>query len=261
MRYSRRLEVAMAVEDGTWIMKGVEWDNPECIHTIEELEKYIEEVGFLPLFANGVEGFSVEEWTDPHCWWCDDERVDPWRWRETIARRGKIAYGKFFDKKAGFISLEWLPYFVNARRDGYDFDSAWEDGRVSRREKVIMDLLTDKDEDGDIIFTDKNRILSTNLKKMAGFGKGGLKNYQGITTGLMMKLYLVIVDFRRRVSKKGEEYGMPVSIMLPPEAVWGYETVTSAYEEKPEESRRRIFDHVKLMYEEAADKDISRLIG
>ena len=96
---------------------------------------------------------SVEEWTDPHCWWCDDERVDPWRWREIIARRGKIAYGKFFDKKAGFISLEWLPYFVNARRDGYDFDSAWEDGRVSRREKVIMDLLTDKDEDGDILFT------------------------------------------------------------------------------------------------------------
>ncbi len=251
----------MAVEDGAWIMKGVEWDNPECIHTIEELEKYIGEVGFLPLFANGVEGFSVEEWTDPYCWWCDDEKVDPWRWREIIARRGKIAYGKFFDKKAGFISLEWLPYFVNARRDGYDFDSAWEDGRVSRREKVIMDLLTDKDEDGDIIFTDENRILSTNLKKMAGFGKGGLKNYQGITTGLMMQLYLVIVDFRRRVSKKGEEYGMPVSIMLPPEAIWGYETVTSAYDEKPEESWQRIFDHVKWMYEEAADRDIEKLIG
>ena len=70
----------MAVEDGAWIMKGVEWEDrtssvdsegtarhgcraprndmtiPECIHTIEELEKYIGEVGFLPLFANGVEG-------------------------------------------------------------------------------------------------------------------------------------------------------------------------------------------------------------
>ena len=180
--------------------------------------------------------------------------------REIIARRGRIAYGKFFDKKAGLISLKWLPYFVNARRDGYDFDSAWEDGKVNRREKIIMDHLTDKDDDGDIVFTDEKKILSTNLKKMAGFGKGGLKNYQGITTGLMMKTYLVITDFKRRISKKGEEYGMPVSIMLPPEAVWGYEAVTSAYDETPDESWQRIYDHVKEMYEEADDKAIWKLI-
>ena len=46
----------MAVEDGAWIMKGVDWNHPECIHSIEELEQYIGEVGFLPLFANDVEG-------------------------------------------------------------------------------------------------------------------------------------------------------------------------------------------------------------
>ena len=44
----------MAVEDGVWIMKGVDWNHPEFIHTIEELEQYIGEVGFLPLFANDV---------------------------------------------------------------------------------------------------------------------------------------------------------------------------------------------------------------
>lgn len=86
-----------------------------------------------------------------------------------------------------------------------------------------------------------------------GFGKGGLKNYQGIVTGLMMQTYLVIVDFKRRVSKKGESYGMPVSIMLPPETVWGYDLVTSAYSEKPSESWQRIYDHVKDMYEEAEE--------
>ena len=69
---------------------------------------------------------SVEEWTDPGCWWCENPEVDPWIWREIIAGKRKIAYGKFFDKKAGYISLEWLPYFVNARRDGYDFDARWE---------------------------------------------------------------------------------------------------------------------------------------
>ena len=69
---------------------------------------------------------SVEEWTEPGCWWCENPEVDPWIWREIIAGKRKIAYGKFFDKKAGYISLEWLPYFVNARRDGYDFDARWE---------------------------------------------------------------------------------------------------------------------------------------
>ena len=250
----------MAVEDGAWIMKGVDWNHPECIHTIEELEEYIGEVGFLPLFANDVEGFSVEEWTEPGCWWCENPEVDPWIWREIISGKRKIAYGKFFDKKAGYISLEWLPYFVNARRDGYDFDARWEDGRANRREKTIMDVYISEDEDGEPIFHDE-LILSTNLKKQCGFGKGGLKNYQGIVTGLMMQTYLVIVDFKRRVSKKGEAYGMPVSIMLPPETVWGYDLVTSAYSEKPSESWQRLYDHVKEMYEEADDSAIVKLIG
>lgn len=47
----------MNVEDGTWVMYGVKWDNPECIHTVEEAIAYIEEVGFLPLFRNDIPGF------------------------------------------------------------------------------------------------------------------------------------------------------------------------------------------------------------
>ena len=250
----------MSVENGEWVMKGVDWDHPECIHTIEELENYIEDIGFLPLFANGVAGFSVEEWTDPRFWWTDDESRDPWRWREIIAGKGKIAYGKFFDNKAGFISLEWLPYFVNSRRMGYDFDSRWEDGLASRREKKIMDFFIGEDEYGDIIYKDE-QILSTELKKLAGFGKGGEKNYPGIMSGLQMQTYLVIRDFKRRKNKSGAEYGMPVSIPLPPEAIWGVKKVTSAYKEDPEKSRQKLIKHVKELYEEADDAEIIKLIG
>ena len=171
-----------------------------------------------------------------------------------------MAYGKFFDKKAGFISLKWLPYFVNYRRQGYDFDARWEDGLANRREKLIMELLTGKDADGDMTFPDR-QILSTELKKMAGFGKGGEKNYPGIVTGLQMQTYLVIVDFHRRTNKKGAEYGMPVSVMLPPEAVWGYEEVTKAYKETPLESWHRLSARVREMYPEAEEKEIVRLIG
>ena len=111
----------MPNENGTWIMYGVNEVDPECIHTADELIAYVEEIGFLPLFKNEIPGFSVEERTVSTDWWSDDERRDPWLWREQIASGGRVAYGKFFDKKAGFISSKWLPYFVNYRRDGYDF--------------------------------------------------------------------------------------------------------------------------------------------
>ena len=180
--------------EDTWIMKGLEWDNPLRIRTWQELINYVNEVGFLPLFKNGISGFSAEEHVSDLFWWTGDLDQDPWEWREIIARSHQVAYGKFFDKKAGFISLAWLPHFANYRRDGYDFDARWEDGLASRREKMIMDQVTQKVADGDTVFPDI-RILSTELKKQAGFGKGGAKNYPGITTGLQMQTYLVITGF------------------------------------------------------------------
>ena len=160
----------MAVKDGQWIMRGMEWDNPYRIRTWKELVNWINEVGFLPLFANEVEGFSTEEHVSPDYWWTGIREEDPWEWREIIAADHQVAYGKFFGQKAGFISIEWLPYFANFRRSGYDFDARYEDGLASRREKLIMDLLTRRDEDGDVTFHTEE-ILSTDLKKMAGFGK------------------------------------------------------------------------------------------
>ena len=250
----------MAVEDGVWIMRGLDWDDPYRIRTWQELINWINEVGFLPLFANDIEGFSAEEHVSPDFWWTGDRDEDPWEWREIIAAGHQVAYGKFFDGKAGFISRDWLPYFANYRRNGYDFDARWEDGLASRREKKIMDLLTAKDDNGDTVFTTEE-ILSTELKKKAGFGKGGEKNYPGIITGLQMQTYLVTVDFHRRRNKRGEEYGMAVSVMLPPEAIWGYESVTRAYSESPADSRQRIADRIREQFPGADEAGIEKMIG
>lgn len=103
------------------------------------------EVGFLPLFANEIEGFSAEEHTSPDYWWTGDTEQDPWEWREIIARSKEVAYGKFFGSKAGFISKEWLPYFANYRRNGYDCDSRYADGLANLREKIIMDFYIGED--------------------------------------------------------------------------------------------------------------------
>ena len=249
----------METQNGEWIIKGLNWNDPLRIRTYKELTAYVSEVGFLPLFSNGVERFSAEEHVSPRYWWSGIREEDPWEWREIIAGEHQVAYGKFFAGRAGFISLEWLPYFANFRRDGYDFDPRWEDGLANRREKLIMDKLIDRDADGEPVWSDI-RILTTNLKKLCGFGKGGEKNFPGITTNLMMQTYLVITGFTRRVSKKGQEFGMPVSILQPPEAVWGYELVTSAYSEKPSQSWERIFNRVKTLFP-SDDESIIQIIG
>lgn len=241
----------MAVEGGEWIMYGVDEDDPCCIHTVEQLMDYIDEVGFLPLFKNDVPGFSVEERTVPDYWWSGDVLRDPWEWRAIVARSGRIAYGKFFDKKAGFISKKWFPYFANHRRDGYDFDALWDDEKASARQKKIMDLFLDEG----------TELYSFEVKQQAGFGKGGEKNFEGTVTNLQMQTYLCMRDFRQKKNKKGESYGWAIAVYARPEQLWGYDYITSAYNEAPEESGKRIAEYMKEMYPIATAAQIRKVLG
>lgn len=112
------------------------------LRSSSELTKLVNKIGFLPLFKGRIQGFSVEENTDSESWWAGNKEKDPWEWRGVIAAEGEIAYGKLFGNKAGFISKEWYPTFAAYRRDGYDFDSRYEDGLASMRTKKIIDVLS-----------------------------------------------------------------------------------------------------------------------
>lgn len=240
----------MAVENGEWIMRGPDRDDPACIRSWETLVDWIDQVGFLPLFRNEIEGFSAEERTCPFDWWCGDAARDPWEWRQVIARSGRVAYGKFFGKKAGFISRRWFPHFANWRRDGYDFDSRWEDELATSRQKKIMDQLLERDE-----------LLSFDLKQLAGFGKGGEKNFEGTVTDLQMEGYLLIRDFRQRRNKRGQLYGWPRSVYATPEALWGSDHIASAYSTDPARSRELVFQQVQACFPAATDKALRAVLG
>ena len=240
----------MSVENGEWIMHGLRRNAPDCIRTAAELTALVDTLGFLPLFACGVQGFSVEERTVPGDWWTDDPGRDPWMWREQLAREGHVAYGKFFGGRAGFLSRKWFPVFANYRRDGYDFDALWEDEKASLREKKIMDLFSDP----------ATRLFSHEVKRMAGFMKGGEKNFDGTVTGLEMKTYLVMRDFRRRRNKQGQEYGWNLAIYARPEELFGYEQVTACYEEDPQASFARLVARAKELNPGAEEKQLVTLL-
>ena len=84
----------------------------------EQIELLISEIGFLPFFKNGIKGFSIEEMTPPDIFYgdgVDDFNNGPWGWKGPIISKWQSAYGKFFRGKAGFVSLEWLPDFINPK--------------------------------------------------------------------------------------------------------------------------------------------------
>ena len=92
----------------------------KMIHRIEDIEQMALETGFLPFFYCGIDGLSIEEHT-PRELWFSDEQDGPWEWKGPLIGMGSLAYGKLYNGKAGFVSLEWLPDLLNYRRSCYRF--------------------------------------------------------------------------------------------------------------------------------------------
>lgn len=238
----------MIVSNGSWIPEGMSAKNAKVL-TAQELESYVNEVGFLPLFTvPGVPGFSAEAVSPSEFWWSGNA-LDPWEWRTVIASRGNVAYGKFFGNKAGFISREWFPLFASYRRDGYDFDSRYEDGLATNRQKKIIDTL---DRYG--------MLLSPELKSLAGFGKGGEKGFDGVMAQLEMQTYVTVRGFEQRKNKKGEPFGWHVGVYARAEELYGSEYISSGYRILPKDAKERIIRRVLMLSPMAGTDKIEKMI-
>ncbi len=188
------------------------------IASCRELKDLVKEIGFIPLFQNEIPGFSVVDITGWRYWWTGNGERDPWMWRMALSEDPGIAYGKLFGGRAGFVSRAWFPVFASFRRDGYDFDARYEDGRASHKCRKIMKL-----------FEKQSRIPSYLVKSMAGFSKDGEKGFEGALTLLQMQTYLTVRSFTRKQSKSGEYYGWHVAVYSTSEDKFGYDRVTGAY--------------------------------
>jgi hypothetical protein len=188
------------------------------IASCKDLKDLVKEIGFIPLFQNEIPGFSVMDITGWRYWWTGNEERDPWMWRMLLSKDPGIAYGKLFGGRAGFVSRKWLPLFASYRRDGYDFDARYEDGRASHKCRKIMKL-----------FGKQASIPSFLIKSMAGFSKGGEKGFEGALTLLQMQTYLTVRSFTRKQSKSGDYYGWHVAVYSTSEDKFGYDRMTSAY--------------------------------
>ena len=230
-------------------MKGCGRNDPNRLKSPEEAAELIRKIGFLPLFSVGIPGFSVEERVPAFDWWTDDPERDPWIWRMLLAEYEDIAYGKFFDRKAGFVSKQWFPAFANYRRDGYDPEGLYEDGKMKGGAKKILDALR----------LDENAVslelMSGALRKSAGVEKG----FDGLLIDLQMQSFLLISRFQQKRNKKGVPYGWHLPSFMTPETKWGYDFVNGE-EALPEASCQRIREQIRWFFPDAEEKEIRKLL-
>ena len=219
------------------------------IRTMNDLENLILEIGFLPFFRNSVAEYSVEECTPRELWFAPDAD-GPWEWKGPIALRKNCAYGKFFGGKAGFISLEHFPAFLNYRRDGYDFDARWDDGLAPLKDKQIMD-----------VFLEHDSMMTHELKAVCHYGKQGQKGFETVITRLQMQTYLTVENFEYRKDKNGKPYGWGVARYATPEVLFGTEMIEAAYREEPQNAAKRMEAYLEKLLPDAITAQIAKIIG
>ena len=219
------------------------------IQSQKDLEETAMEFGFLPFFKNEIRGFSIEEHT-PQSYWFSSECEGPWEWKGPIALKGKLAYGRFFRKKSGFVSLKWFPDFANFRRQGYDFDSRCDEGLVPHKDQKVYELIK------------SHHALNTKTVKtlLTGGMKGADKGFEPSMTRLQMQTYLNIRNFVYPLDRKGMPYGWGISEYSTPEEMFSQKKVTSAYIRSPEESEERIVKHLMKILGNEYENLIRRLI-
>ena len=224
------------------------------IRRIEDLIETVDEIGFLPFFCSRIYGFSLEDHVADSAWyrgrWHGKVVWDAWNWKGELLRDKSLIYGKFFEGKAGFISKEWFPDFCNYRRDGYDFDSRFEDGLANYKDKGIVEYLIQT-----------GATLTKNIKDDLNYKKGGNKGFETVITRLQMQTYVVPVNYEYSVRKSGEEFGWGNCRYDIADNYWGKKLCCSAYKREPEESYERIMKQFKKLLPEADENDIKKLLG
>lgn len=186
----------------------------ERIFTVDDIIDCVNEYGVLPFWAE--DEFSAWQLSGVSF-------MKLWNMREKAINSKKIAYGKFVNKKATFVSLEAFPYLCALRRDGYDFDSLSDEGRAPRREIELMNA----------VGTEPTR--SYRLKQTLN-----MKGCDGVITSLQNKTYLCLTF---------EKSYMGTAMLSRPEDVFGYDYVRSAYNLSAEENAAKLLELCKGLYE------------
>lgn len=216
------------------------------IYNAAQLMDYIQQVGFLPLLDSGIRGFSADDVVaiDCHYTLLPDGGWDwpLWKWKGPIVTEGACVYGKFFNKKAGFVARQWWPDLCNYRRSKYP---------VAEDDIVSSAILGTLQEHGSLI--------TRELRAACGFtGPKMRSKFDAYITRLQMGCHIVTEDFVYPTDRHGHEYGWGWSLLTTPEQLYGRDHCRVQC--SPDESLQRMASHLSQQLPHATDRQIMSLL-
>ena len=179
-------------------------------------------------------------------WHTGEPDTDPWEWRmRVLEERSDIAYAKVFFRGSGYITEEWYPYFLAARRKGMTFDEAWEAGLVSDLARRIFRAV---EENG--------RVAMHDIKQLAGLSGESSAHIEKAMTDLQMGMFLTICGRQQKLDKFGNAYGWSSTVFCTVEEFWGKNFDIP----EPEEAAEKIRSRVLQLNPAAQERKIKKFI-
>jgi hypothetical protein len=205
---------------------------PRVIRTFHEFASLVDGLGFMPLSANRVAFPSVEGLTEPGAWHTQLD-TDPWVWKTRIVDERRAAYAKLFNGKPGFISLEWYPTFLAARRQGEDFKSVYFAGLLSHAAKRIY-----------LLFDENPDLATHEIKALGGFTRESKSDYEAAMVDLQMRMFITVQGMTRITGRTGEPHGWPAASYTTVERWSGPELIERSLRMDPGDARDRIIETI-----------------
>lgn len=166
------------------------------VHTYQEAVHVIKEIGLLPLAPLIPEFPALNTITSKESWHTDT-LYDPWLWRTKFSTEGVAAYGKFFKKKAVFISNELLPLVIAVRGNQEEINERYLKGKVSKEAVNLYTLI--RREEG---------IDTRELRTKAGMkDKEKKKEFDRALLELQETMDIVISGIKEKQNAMGEKNG------------------------------------------------------
>ena len=184
-------------------------------------------------------------------WHTEDPETDPWEWRmRVLNERDDIAYAKLFFNKSGFITKEWYPYFLAARRNGRTFDEAYANGTIGHSTKKIYELIVEGGE-----------LPMHVIKERAGVGSAEKGAFDKALTELQMGLFITMCGRSRKTSREGAEYGWSSTMFCTTEQFFGEDTFDKARGLSRDEAVGAITERIYALNPNADAKKVAKFIG
>lgn len=231
------------------------------IDSMESLEQAALSYGLLPFFPNKIKGLSVEEMCAPGLLFGGNHDEGCWEWKGPVVRRKTTAYGKFFRKKAGFVSLDLFPDFLNYRRAIYPV-------KPESTEELLLDII--RENDGLSSTELRQYVFGSHKKKREWYDIpdsetlvpdiGKRKSLETYLQKLQMGCWIVISDFVYKRNKKGERYGWGVATYTTPELNFGSRLILPQVK-SPEESLDNVISKMKKNCPQLSVNSLLYLLG